>query len=219
MRASRSEMDVIGDGLPILLLVVLNGLFSMAEAAVVSSRKARLQLLVEGGQHGARTALELANEPNRFLSTIQIGITLIGILLGAFGGTTIARNISAALAYVNVLAPYRDAIALGVVVVLTTYLSLVLGELVPKRLALNAPERVAIALSRPMHLLSLLVGPLVKILSFSTDLVLRLLGVRPSEEPTVTEAEITTMIAEGTESGVFEESEQDMVKRVFRLND
>jgi magnesium and cobalt exporter, CNNM family len=108
---------------------------------------------------------------------------------------------------------------LAVVVLLTTYLSLVLGELVPKRLALNAPERVAVALSRPMHLLSLLVGPLVKVLSFSTDLVLRLLGVRPSEEPTVTEAEITTMIAEGTESGVFEESEQDMVKRVFRLND
>jgi putative hemolysin len=212
-------MDFIGDGLPILLLVVLNGLFSMAEAAVVSSRKARLQLLAEGGQHGARTALELANEPNRFLSTIQIGITLIGILLGAFGGTTIARNISTALANVVALAPYRDAIGLGVVVLLTTYLTLVLGELVPKRLALNAPERVAIALSRPMHLLSLLVGPLVKILSFSTDLVLRLLGVRPSEEPTVTEAEITTMIAEGTENGVFEESEQDMVKRVFRLND
>ncbi|MEP7199183.1 MAG: hemolysin family protein [Chloroflexota bacterium] len=214
-----SDMDFLGDGLPILCLVLLNGLFSMAEAAVVSSRKARLQMLAEVGHHGARTALELANEPNRFLSTIQIGITLIGILTGAFGGATIAHDISDRLARFPLLAPYSEALGLGIVVAIITYLSLVIGELVPKRLALNAPERVAATLARPMHYLSLVAGPLVKILSFSTDLMLWLMRVRPSAEPSVSEAEITTMIAEGTESGVFEASEQDMVKRVFRLND
>jgi putative hemolysin len=212
-------MDSIGDVLLILFLILLNGLFSMSEAAVVSSRKARLQMLAEGGHHGARTALELANEPNRFLSTIQIGITLIGILTGAYGGATIAKHIADAAASFPVLAAYSEAIGLGVVVVISTYMFLVIGELVPKRLALNAPERVASTIARPMHYLSLFAGPLVKLLSFSTDLVLRVLHVRPSEEPSVSEAEITTMMAEGTEKGVFEEKEQDMVKRVFRLND
>lgn len=119
----------------------------------------------------------------------------------------------------TLLAPYSEALALTIVVLATTYLSLVIGELVPKRLALNAPERVAASLAPPMHVLLLLAGPLVKLLSFSTDRVLRLLGVRPSEEPPVTEEEITTMIAEGTQVGVFEAAEQDMIKRVFRLND
>jgi putative hemolysin len=212
-------MEFIVDGLPILLLVMLNGLFSMAEAAVVSARKARLQLLVDAGHHGARTALELANAPNRFLSTVQIGITLIGIFLGAFGGTTIARDIAESLAGFPILSPYREALSLGIVVIATTYLSLVIGELVPKRLALNSPERVASTLARPMHYLSWFAGPLVKVLSFSTDLVLRILRVRPSTEPAVSEEEITAMIEEGTQTGVFEEAEQDMVKRVFRLND
>jgi putative hemolysin len=212
-------MDSIGDGLLILFLILMNGVFSMSEAAVVSSRKVRLQMLAEGGHHGARTALELANEPNRFLSTIQIFITLVGILTGAYGGATIAKNISDAVARFPMLAAYSEAIGLGAVVVTTTYLSLVIGELVPKRLALNAPERVASTIARPMHYLSLFAGPLVRLLSISTDLVLRVLRVRPSEEPPVSEAEITTMMAEGTEKGVFEEKEQDMVKRVFRLND
>jgi putative hemolysin len=212
-------MDFLGDGLLILFLILLNGVFSMSEVAVVTSRKARLQMLAEAGHKGATTALELANEPNRFLSTIQIGITLIGILTGAYGGTTIARAISESAARIAVLAPYSEAIGLGSIVVLTTYLSLVIGELVPKRLALNAPERVASTISRPMHYLSLLAGPLVKILSASMELVLFVLRVRPYEQATVSEAEITTMIAEGTEKGVFEEQEQDMVKRVFRLND
>jgi len=212
-------MDFLGDGILILVLILLNGVFSMSEAAVVSSRKARLQMLAEGGHRGATTALELANEPNRFLSTIQIGITLIGILTGAYGGTTIARAIAVAASSVAALAPYSEAIGLGSVVLLTTYLSLVIGELVPKRLALNAPERVAATIARPMHYLSLLAGPLVKVLSFSTDMVLRVLRVHAYVQPTVSEEEITTMIAEGTEKGVFEENEQDMVKRVFRLND
>ena len=212
-------MDFLGEGLLILVLILLNGVFSMSEVAVVTSRKARLQMLAEGGHKGATTALELANEPNRFLSTIQIFITLIGILTGAYGGTTIARAITEAVSRVAALAPYSEAIGLGIVVVLTTYLSLVIGELVPKRLALNAPERVAATIARPMHYLSLAAGPLVKILSISMDLVLRVLRVRAYQEPIVSEEEITTMIADGAEKGVFEETEHDMVKRVFRLND
>ena len=204
---------------PLLLLIVLNGVFSMSETAVVSARRARLQGLADAGASGARTALQLAQEPNRFLSTVQIAITLIGILAGAFGGTTLAHDLSVGLARVPALAPYSDVLALALVVLVTTYLSLVIGELVPKRLALNAPERVAARMAKPMHYLSLLAGPLVKVLSASVELVLWLLRVKPPSEPSVTEEEIKQMIDEGTQVGVFEASEQDMVKRVFRLND
>ncbi len=191
----------------------------MSETAVVSSRRARLQGMIEARKPGARTALALANEPNRFLSTIQIAITLIGILSGAFGGTTLAKDLSETFARVPALAPYSEPIALSIVVLMTTYLSLVIGELVPKRLALNAPERVASAMAKPMHYLSLLAGPLVKVLSASVEFVLWLLRVKPSDEPSVSEAEIKQMMDEGAQVGVFEASEQDMVKRVFRLND
>src|SRR5438067_210175 len=212
-------MDFLLEAAPLLFLIVLNGVFSMSETAVVSARRARLQGLAETGSRGARTALQLAHEPNRFLSTVQIAITLIGILAGAFGGTTVAQDLSVSLAQVPALAPYSDVAALAVVVLITTYLSLVIGELVPKRLALNAPERVAASMARPMHYLSLLAGPLVKVLSASVELVLWLLRVKPPSEPSVTEEEIKQMIDEGTQVGVFEASEQDMVKRVFRLND
>ena len=212
-------MEYLADTGLVLLLILLNGVFSMSETAVVSSRRARLQALAEGGAPGARIALGLAQEPNRFLSTIQIAITLIGILAGAFGGATVAEGLSGGLAQVPALAPYSQALGLGVVVLVTTYLSLVIGELVPKRLALNAPERVASGMARPMHLLSLLAGPLVKTLSASVEFVLWLLHVRPSAEPPVSEEEIKQMLDEGTQVGVFEASEQDMVKRVFRLND
>jgi len=202
----------------ILLLTLLNGLFSMSEAAVISSRKARLQQLAEKGDPGAKTALEMAQEPTRFLSTVQVGITLIAILTGAFGGATIAAQI-AAVVRTTPLSRYADAIGFGLVVIATTYLSLILGELVPKRLALQYPERIASSIARPMNTLSRITSPLISFLTGSTNAVLLILGVRPSEEPPVTEEEIKTMMQQGIEAGVFEEGEEDMVSGIFRLGD
>jgi magnesium and cobalt exporter, CNNM family len=202
-----------------LLLILINGVFSLSETAFVSSRKVRLQQRAESGDARAQAALELINAPNRFLSTVQIGIMLIGILAGAFGGATLAAPIPSYLARISWLAPYAEALSFTLVVVSITYLSLVIGELVPKRIALNAPERIATAVARPMRLLSLLASPLIALLSSSTEVVLRLLHVRPSTEPPVSEEEITHMIAQGREAGVFEETEQDLVERVFRLGD
>jgi putative hemolysin len=203
----------------ILLLMLINGVLAMAEIAVVSARKVRLQQRVEEGDAGARAALELANAPNRFLSTIQIGITLVGILAGAFGGATIAEHLAAHLGQIPGLAPYNNAIGLGMVVVAITYLSLIIGELVPKRLALNNAEGIAAMLARPLRLLAVVASPAVRLLSVSTESVLRLLGVRPSTEPPVTEEELKLMLEEGTEAGVFAEAEQDLVMNVFRLGD
>ncbi len=203
----------------IIVLILINGMLAMSEMAVVSARKARLQRRAEQGDAGARVALELANAPNRFLSTVQIGITLIGILTGAFGGATLAAEIDARLEQVPGLAAYSEAIGLGTVVLLITYLSLILGELVPKRLALNNAEAVAARLARPMRLLSVLASPAVRLLSFSTESVLRLLGARPSTEPPVTEEEVKLMLEQGTAAGVFAAAEQDMVMNVFRLGD
>jgi putative hemolysin len=149
----------------IVLLVIANGVFAMSEIALVSSRKARLQQWANAGNAKARVALELANAPSRFLSTIQIGITLVGILAGAFGGATIAEKLAAALSDVPWLAPYRNAIGLGVVVLGITYLSLILGELVPKQLALSHPERLAAAVASPMRLLSRIAAPVVWLLT------------------------------------------------------
>jgi putative hemolysin len=203
----------------VLLLILVNGVFSMSETAFVSARKARLQQRADTGDANAQAALDLMNTPNRFLSTIQIGITLIGILAGAFGGATIAVALSTYLGQIPLLAPYRESLSLGIVVVVITYLSLVIGELVPKRVALNAPERIATAVAHPMRLLSLLASPLIAFLSISTEAFLRLLRVHPSSEPPVTEEEITHLIEQGRLAGVFEETEQDLVERVFRLGD
>lgn len=202
-----------------LLLILLNGIFSMSETAFVSARKARLQQRADKGDASAQAALDLMNAPNRFLSTVQIGITLIGILAGAFGGATIAQSLSVSLRQISWLAPYAETVSLAIVVTAITYLSLVIGELVPKRIALNAPERIATAVVRPMRLLSLLASPLIAFLSFSTEAVLRLLRVHPSSDPPVTEEEITHLIGEGRLAGVFEETEQDLVERVFRMGD
>lgn len=203
----------------ILLLLIANGVFAMAELAIVSSRKARLQEDVDEGRPGAAAALKLANSPNDFLSTVQIGISLIGILAGAFGGATIAEELEAFLDGFPALARYSELISVGVVVAVITYFSLVIGELVPKRLALRDPERVAAAVAAPMRTLTALVAPVVRVLSFSTDLVLRLLGIRPSTEPPVTEEEIKLMIEQGRQAGVFAEAEQDMIEGVLRLGD
>lgn len=203
----------------ILLLIIINGIFVLSEIALVSSRKARLQQRASEGDEGARKALELANSPNRFLSTTQIGVTFISILAGAFGGSTIAGEVEARLREVPQLAPYSHIAGIILVVMGISYFSLVVGELVPKRLGMSKPEKVASLIASPMNTISSLLSPVVRILSISTDLVLKVAGVKTEEEPPVTEEEIKILIDEGTRAGVFEEVEQDIVERVFRLSD
>jgi putative hemolysin len=205
--------------LVIVLLTILNGVFSMAEIAVVSSRKARLQQWADEGRQGARAALELANAPNRFLSTVQVGITLIGILTGAFGGATIAEGLAEQFRQVPALVPYSDALSFGIVVSIVTYLSLVIGELVPKRLGLHNPEGVALLIAPPMRWLSLIAAPLIRLLGFSTDLILRVLRLKPSTEPPVTEEEIHLLLETGAGAGIFNAVEQAMIAGVFSLDD
>ncbi len=203
----------------VLLLILANGLFAMAEMALVSARRARLQTRAEDGDAGAQAALELAEDPNRFLSTVQIGITLIGILSGAIGGATISEYLAEFLRTVTWLAPYADAISLGLVVLVITYFSLVLGELAPKRLALRDAERIAARLSRLMRALSNATAPLVRFLSRSTEAVLRLLGAGQPIPNALTDEEVQQMLDEGEQSGLFEESELGMLRRVLRLGD
>lgn len=205
--------------LVLFLLIIANGIFAASEMAVVSSRKVRLQQLANQGDRKAQAALKLANAPNHFLSTVQVGITLIGILAGAFGGATLSTTLKGYLNQIPLLQPYSQPISFGLVVLFITYLSLVVGELVPKRLALNNPERLASSVAQPMGVLATLASPVVHLLSASTDLIMRLLGVGPSTEPEVTEEEIKVLIEQGTEAGTFEEAEQDLVQRVFRLGD
>jgi putative hemolysin len=201
----------------LLLLIVLNGLFAMSEFAMVSARKSRLQPLADNGNERARTALELAEHPDRFLATVQIGITLIGTLAGAIGGATLARRLAEWLAAVPLLAPFSEAMAFTLVVLTLTFLTLVIGELVPKQLALHSSERLAMLMAGPMRMLSNLASPLVRILAGSSNLIVRMLGIRPAAEPPVTEDEINFLIEQGTQAGVFEEAEQEMVEGVFRM--
>lgn len=210
---------IVFEILLILVLIIGNGVFAMSEIAVVSARKTRLQQQVNQGNSGARAALQLANSPSRFLATVQIGISLVGILAGAFGGATIAKKLAEALRLVPLFTPHSDALAFGIVVVCITYLSLVIGELVPKEVALNDPEGIASKVAQPMQMLSKVTAPIVRVLSVSTQTVVKLLGVRASEEPPVTEDEIRLLIRQGTESGTFKQAEQDIVERVFRLDD
>ena len=203
----------------VLLLLVLNGVFAMSELAIVTARKVRLEQRAEDGDAGARAALALAHDPTQFLSTVQVGITLIGVLAGAFGGATIAEKLALGLARVAAIAPYADAIALGIVVTVLTYLSLLIGELVPKRVALSQPERVASLVARPMRLLSRVAAPLVALLTGPTNLLLRLFGIRVSTEPSITVQEIRALIEQGAEIGAVEGSEHEMVEGVFRLGD
>lgn len=205
--------------LVIFLLIAANGLLAMCETAIVAARKARLQQSANLGDAGARTALELASHPNRFLATAQIGITLVGILAGAFGGATLAHKIERLVLGVPTLTPYAGIIGVGAVVVGVTFFSLVLGELAPKRIALFHAERIAAAVSAPMRTLSTLAFPLVRLLGVSTDFVLRIFRVKPSSEPHVTPGEIKILVEQGTALGVFEESEQDMIEGVLRLDE
>lgn len=203
----------------ILLLIVANGIFSGSEIAVVSARKVRLEQLREQGDRKAREALRLANAPNNFLATVQIGITLIGILSGAVGGATVAQRLRPFFEGIPALQPYSEGISVALVVSVITYLSLVIGELVPKRIALSNPEKLACVVASPMRTLAQLSAPLVHLLSTSTDALLKLLGIQATNEPDITEEEIKVLIRQGAESGMFEEAEQEMVERVFRLGD
>ena len=203
----------------IAALIIANGLFAMAEIAIVSARKARLQQRAEEGDEGARIALELANSPSRFLPTIQIGITLIGIFAGAFGGATIADKLAPELNRISWIAPHGGAVSLSIVVLTITFLSLIIGELVPKQIALQHAERISAAFAPAIRSLAWVASPLVHLLSLTTQLVLRLFGIKPSAETSVTEEEIKLMIEQGTQEGVFEPTEQEMVERVFRLGD
>ncbi len=203
----------------ILVLIILNGIFSMAEFAIISVKKSRLQMRADNGDTRAAAALELVNEPTQFLSTVQIGITLVGIFAGAFGGATVAKGLSIYIKEFPALAPYSDLLGILLVVLAITYLTLIFGELVPKRLALNNAESVASAIAKPMHLFSLIAAPLVLILSFSTDAVLRVMRVRKIPDPSLTEEEIKIMLTESTKAGVFDKAELSMVEGVFDLGD
>ena len=213
-------MSEIGiDILVISLLLLANGLFAMSEMAVVTARKSRLQDWGSKGNMRAKTALELANAPNRFLLAVQIGITLVSILAGAFAATTLAHQVTPLVASIPALEPYSQSIALGLVLFAMTYLLLVMGELVPKRLAMRYPETIATVVAAPLGWFSKLSSPIVHLLSISTDTVCRLFGKADAQEPPVTEEQINTLVQQGTEAGVFEESEQDMVEAVLRLGD
>jgi len=212
-------MSYIFDIIFILVLILLNGILAMAEFAVVSAKKTRLQQRAEGGDTKAAAALELAHEPTHFLSTIQIGITLVGILAGAFGGATVAEELAVYLNEFPLLAPYSEILAITLVVVVITYLTLIFGELVPKHLALNNAETIASSVAQPMRLLSVIASPLVFILSRSTEAVLWVMRVKETKEPPVTEEEIKIMLEEGTEAGIFEKAEMSMVEGVFDLGD
>jgi putative hemolysin len=203
----------------ILALIIANGLFSMSEIAVVTARKSSLQQKASQGSRRARIALRLSQNPNEFLSTVQIGITVIGTLAGAFGGLTIAEKLAAYLVRFPSVAVYAEEIGFGVVVAIISYLSLVIGELVPKRVALTNPERIATIVAPAMHKISRVASPAVRFLSWSTDLVFRLIPIRHSTEGAVTEEEIHQLIEQGTQAGVVAEAEQDMLKSVFRLGD
>jgi len=205
--------------LVIAILILVNGILAMSEAALVASRKARLQNRVNEGDKASLAALKLIERPNVFLSTIQIGITLIGVLAGALGGATLAETLAVTLAKIPVVSEYSESLALGTVVVVITILSLWLGELVPKRLGLHSPEQIARVVAGPMLLISRIFSPFISLMSWATDLVIRLIGVEPSLEPPITEEELQVLIDQGTQAGVFEESEQDMVEGIFSLGD
>jgi len=200
-------------------LILLNGVFAMSEMAVVSSRKARLQHLADDGHRGAKVALRLAQEPSSFLATIQVGITVIGITSGAFGEATLVKDLSDWLSQWPLLDRYSNAIAVAIVISGITLASLIFGELVPKRLALLNAEWVASLVAQPMRALSRIAYPLVRALSAMTDGILRMLGLHARTEPPVTEEEIKVLMEQGAEAGVFEEHEQQLVSRVFRLDE
>lgn len=210
---------MISDIVLVLVLVLLNGVFAMSEIAIVSSRRARLLQMADAGSGGARHALVLSSEPTRFLSSVQVGITSIGILNGAIGDGAIAASIRQQLERIPSIAAHAEGIALAVMVIVLTYVSLILGELVPKRLALTHPEAIASVIARPMDVLATIGRPIVQLLSVSTDSILRLFGVRGAKQPAVTVEEIKVLLEQGAEEGNVEPSEREMVTNVLNLDD
>lgn len=203
----------------ILALIFLNGIFAMSELALVSARKFRLESAKKKGSAGAKTALELSENPTRFLSTIQIGITLIGILLGVYSGENLVDDVSAFFNKIELLKPYATQIATGSVVVVITFLSIVLGELVPKRLGMTFPEAIISFLAMPMKALSIITAPFVWLLSVTNNLLLRLLGIKGKNDSSISEEEIRSIIKESVEGGEIQNIEHDIVERVFELGD
>ncbi len=204
----------------VLLLVVLNGVFAMTELAVVSSRKSKLQSRAERGDKGARAALKLSENPTHFLSAVQVGITLIGILAGAYGQATIAGELNLILeAAFPMLAAYTEIFSTLLVVICITYVSLIVGELVPKRLALIFPESIAAKMAAPISTVALVLKPFVLLLTASTSGILKIMGVKDRDGSDVTQEEVETMIAEGTSAGLIEPEEQEMIEEILRLGD
>ncbi len=212
-------MSIANEIIMIFILILVNAVLAMSEAALVASRKARLQQQASEGNKSSALAIELIEDPNIFLSTVQIGITLIGVLAGAVGGATIAESLAVALQTVPYLGEYSTTIALGTVVISITVLTIWLGELVPKRLGLNSPEKIARIVAGPMLFLSKVFSPFIKLMSAATNLVLRMMGVNASSEPPITEEELQMLISQGTQAGVFQEAEQEMVEGIFSLGD
>lgn len=205
--------------LVLLFLILLNGFFSLSEMALVSSRKARLKAEADKGKRAYRMAFLASESPGRYLSTIQVSITLIGILTGAVSGATVSQRLSAWLSSVPVLAPHAESIAVALVVILVTLISVVLGELVPKSIALRSPESIAAFSIMPMHVLSLVFAPLVRALSAMTEGIVHLLGLSRKSGPSVTAEEVKILVEQGEESGVFESAEREMVEGVLNLDD
>ncbi len=212
-------MALLSELVVIVLLFLFNGVFAMAELAVVSARRSRLQQMAQRGDKGARAALVLSEEPTSFLSTVQIGITLIGILAGAIGGATLSEELAALFEGIPILAGSATALGFGVTVLITTYLSLVIGELVPKRLALSNPERVSARIARPMRLLSIVTRPVVRLLTLSTSAILKLMRVSTDQSNAITEEDLVAMLRESAGTGELEERESEMVERALRLDD
>jgi putative hemolysin len=203
----------------IFFLIILNGVFSMSEIALISARKNRLETAAKKGNKNAQIALDLANSPNKFLSTVQIGITLIGILTGIYSGDKITHDVQEFVAGFELLKPFAPSLSVGIVVVVLTFFSLVLGELLPKRIGLNHPESIAKAVALPMKIVSIITAPFIWLLTHSTDFLLDILRIKPTADGKVTEEEIKAIIKEGTEGGEVQEIEQDIVERVFHIGD
>jgi len=203
----------------IFILILINGMLSMSEIALISARKTRLQFMARKGNTKAKRALELSNRPDRFLSAIQIGITLVGIFLGVYSGENISDDMQNVISKIDFLHPYSHAIALILVVLIITFFSLVLGELVPKQIGLAKPERMANMVARPIHIFSRITQPFVWLLSISAKIIVKAIGIKPSDDGKITEEEIKSIIEEGTRSGEVQDVEKDIMDRVFILGD
>ena len=203
----------------ILVLILLNGIFSMAEIALVSARKVRLENAARQGDEKAKAALKLSNNPDTFLSTVQIGITLIALITGLYSGEQFKTDVQSYINNFPLLAPYSNSIATAIIVIVVTYFTLVLGELLPKRIGLANPEVIAKAVAKPMNFISRVTYPFVWLLSNSTSVLVKVIGLKRSSDSNVTEEEIKAIISEGTSSGAIEETEQEIIERVFHLGD